>query len=194
MAASWLAQMAWDVHVIDGLQATDLTERGTWQNPLPLLPKVDFVDLATLVELQGSNAAVLVIDFSTHASYVRGHIPGAWFALRSELAQAMKSIPKADHYVLTSTPPELAIFAAAEMLQHSGKPVSVLRGGNAAWIKAGNVLEKGETHLASPARDRYKRPYEGTNIDPAAMQAYLDWEFGLVAQLGKDGTHHFWVL
>jgi hypothetical protein len=26
------------------------------------------------------------------------------------------------------------------------------------------------------------------------MQAYLDWEFGLVAQLGKDGTHHFWVL
>jgi hypothetical protein len=26
------------------------------------------------------------------------------------------------------------------------------------------------------------------------MQAYLDWEFGLVEQLGKDGTHHFWVL
>jgi len=26
------------------------------------------------------------------------------------------------------------------------------------------------------------------------MQAYLDWEFGLVDQLGKDGTHHFWVL
>lgn len=194
MAASWLAQMAWDVHVIDGLQTSDLTERGAWQNPLPLLPKVDFVDVATLVKLQRSNSEIQVVDFSTHAFYVRGHIPGAWFALRSELAQAMKSIPKADHYVLTSTPPELAIFAAAEMLQHSGKPVSVLRGGNAAWIKAGNALEKGETHLASPARDRYKRPYEGTNIDPAAMQAYLDWEFGLVAQLGKDGTHHFWVL
>jgi hypothetical protein len=23
------------------------------------------------------------------------------------------------------------------------------------------------------------------------MQAYLDWEFGLVEQLGRDGTHHF---
>lgn len=26
------------------------------------------------------------------------------------------------------------------------------------------------------------------------MQAYLDWEFGLVEQLGRDGTHGFFVL
>ncbi|CKV18274.1 Predicted metal-dependent enzyme of the double-stranded beta helix superfamily [Mycobacterium tuberculosis] len=26
------------------------------------------------------------------------------------------------------------------------------------------------------------------------MQAYLDWEYGLVAQLERDGTHHFSVL
>ncbi len=26
------------------------------------------------------------------------------------------------------------------------------------------------------------------------MQAYLDWEFGLVQQLERDGTHGFWVL
>ena len=26
------------------------------------------------------------------------------------------------------------------------------------------------------------------------MQAYLDWEFGLVAQLARDGTHGFKVL
>jgi hypothetical protein len=26
------------------------------------------------------------------------------------------------------------------------------------------------------------------------MQAYLDWEFGLVAQLARDGTHGFRVL
>jgi 3-mercaptopyruvate sulfurtransferase SseA len=72
--------------------------------------------------------------------------------------------------------------------------VLVLEGGNAAWANAGLELEKGPSHLASPPLDRYKRPYEGTNVDPAAMQAYLDWEFGLVEQLGKDGTHHFWVL
>jgi len=26
------------------------------------------------------------------------------------------------------------------------------------------------------------------------MQAYLDWEFGLVEQLGRDGTHGFHVI
>jgi 3-mercaptopyruvate sulfurtransferase SseA len=88
----------------------------------------------------------------------------------------------------------LAIFAAQEIQALTKMEVVVLSGGNSAWTKADLPLEKGATHLASPALDRYKRPYEGTSVDPAAMQAYLDWEFGLVEQLGKDGTHHFWVL
>ena len=46
----------------------------------------------------------------------------------------------------------------------------------------------------SPAADVYRRPYEGTDVAPAAMQAYLDWEYGLVAQLERDGTHGFRVL
>jgi hypothetical protein len=41
---------------------------------------------------------------------------------------------------------------------------------------------------------RYKRPYEGTDNPRAAMQAYLDWEFGLVDQLDRDGTHGFHVI
>jgi hypothetical protein len=28
-------------------------------------------------------------------------------------------------------------------------------------------------------------------VPESAMQAYLDWEFGLIAQLERDGTHHF---
>ena len=42
--------------------------------------------------------------------------------------------------------------------------------------------------------DRYRRPYEGTHNRREAMQAYLDWEFGLVEQLGRDGTHGFHVI
>ena len=69
--------------------------------------------------------------------------------------------------------------------------VYVLDGGNAAWTAAGHRLEPGETRLASPPIDRYRRPYEGTDVPDSAMQAYLDWEFGLVAQLARDGAHHF---
>jgi rhodanese-related sulfurtransferase len=41
---------------------------------------------------------------------------------------------------------------------------------------------------------RYRRPYEGTDVDTRAMQAYLDWEYGLVEQLRRDATHGFFVI
>ncbi len=70
----------------------------------------------------------------------------------------------------------------------------VLRGGTDAWRRSGRPLETGETRLASPADDLYRRPYVGANVEPEAMQAYLDWEFGLVAQLERDGSHGFYVI
>jgi hypothetical protein len=41
---------------------------------------------------------------------------------------------------------------------------------------------------------RYRRPYEGTDVAASAMQAYLDWEYGLVDQLRRDATHGFFVI
>jgi len=194
MPASWLAQMAWDVYVIDDIKATDLTEKGVWTPALPITPQIQTVDVKTASSWLESDSTTICIDLSTHANYVKGHIPGSWFALRSQFSNAMKNLPTANRLVLTSTTGELAIFAANEIQALTGSAVYVLDGGNKAWIDAGLTLEKGATHLASPPLDRYKRPYEGTSVDPAAMQAYLDWEYGLVEQLGKDGTHHFWVL
>ncbi len=194
MPASWLAQMAWEVYVLDGIRIVDLSEKGPWKAPLPTLPIIASVDALTLSGWIKTDSNTIVVDFSTHAHYMKGHIPGSWYALRSQLAEALKQIPRVDRYVLTSTPAELALFVAQEFATLSKAEVMVLSGGNAAWSKAGLELEKEPSHLASPPLDRYKRPYEGTSVDPAAMQAYLDWEFGLVEQLGKDGTHHFWVL
>jgi rhodanese-related sulfurtransferase len=194
MPASWLAQMAWDIYVLDGVTIADLAEKGTWKAPLPDLPKIKSVDAATLSAWLKKDGNTIVIDFSTHAFYVKGHIPGSWYALRSQLAQAMKKIPQVNRYVISSSPSELSVFAAQEVQALTKAEVLVLEGGNAAWTKAGLEIEKGPSNLGSPPLDGYKRPYEGTSVDPAAMQAYLDWEFGLVEQLGKDGTHHFWVL
>ena len=194
MPASWLAQMAWDVYVVDGLKASDLTEKGAWKPPLPALPKTKLVDAKTLSTWLTTDSNTIAIDLSTHANFIKGHIPGSWYALRSQLADALKNIPQVDRYVLTSSPSELAYFAAHELEKLTKAEVHVLDGGTQSWTQHGLELEKGASHLASPALDRYKRPYEGTSVDPKAMQAYLDWEFGLVEQLGKDGTHHFWVL
>ena len=194
MPASWLAQMAWDVYVIDDIKATDLTEKGPWIPSLPSAPNIQTVDAKTASSWLENDNNTICVDLSTHANYVKGHIPGSWFALRSQFSAALQNLPKANRYILTSTTGELAVFAANEIQSLTTSAVFVLAGGNKAWTDAGLEIEKGATYLASPPMDRYKRPYEGTSVDPAAMQAYLDWEFGLVEQLGKDGTHHFWVL
>lgn len=63
----------------------------------------------------------------------------------------------------------------------------VLEGGNAAWINTGLDLEKGPSHLASAPLDRYKRPYEGTNVDPAAAGiSQLGVWFGRAAEQGRN--------
>jgi hypothetical protein len=114
--------------------------------------------------------------------------------VRSDLACALQRIPPARRYVLTCGSSLLARFAAVDLAKLTQAEVWVLDGGTAAWVAAGLPVESGETHLASDRIDRYRRPYEGTNAPRAAMQGYLDWEFGLVEQLGRDGTHGFRVI
>ena len=70
----------------------------------------------------------------------------------------------------------------------------MLAGGTRAWVKAGFAQETGPSRLASQPIDRYRRPYEATNNPREAMQAYLDWEYGLVDQLERDASHGFFVI
>jgi hypothetical protein len=77
----------------------------------------------------------------------------------------------------------------ASWLAQLGWDVFVLDGG------FDGQLETGATALPPRGPEgRYKRPYEGTDNPAAAMQAYLDWEYGLVDQLARDGTHGFVVI
>ena len=78
----------------------------------------------------------------------------------------------------------------ASWLAQMGWETYVLEGGYDRGLEIGpaEVLPKPD-----PAH-RYRRPYEGTATAKEAMQAYLDWEFGLVEQLRRDGTHGFFVI
>lgn len=193
MTASWLAQMAWEVHVVDGLTAADFSEHGPWLAPLPSLPTIPRVDAALLAGWLEAGETV-VLDVTTSANYCKGHIPGAWFVLRSQLPEAFRRIPAARRYVLNCASGSLAHFAAADLQALTDAEVLVLEGGSQAWRTAAFEFETGPTRMASPPIDRYRRPYEGIDAPRDAMQAYLDWEYGLVAQLGRDGTHNFRVI
>lgn len=194
MTATWLAQMGWEVAVLEGVEPADFSVRGDWTPQVPELPATQTVSPAQLAAwLQQGKTQVL--DFTSRASYLKGHIPGAAWLLRSTLQQQGKRVlPVAERYVLTCGSSLLARYAVAQVAELSGKPVWLLAGGNAAWRIAGLPVESDKQQLLSPPIDRYRRPYEGTDVDAATMQAYLEWEYGLVGQLERDGTHNFKVL
>lgn len=200
MTASWLAQMGWEAYVVEAHPVAARSAQGASPADHPAAPSVSGITPARLAELQrDSPQDAAVIDVTTSVNHAKRHVPGAWFAIRAQLAQALDVIPAARRYVLTCGSSLLARFAALDvraLLAARGRDaeVLVLEGGNAAWFAAGLPVETGWSRLATPATDRYRRPYEGTDAPTEAMQAYLDWEFGLVAQLAADGTHHFKTL
>ena len=180
--------------MVDALTEADFSQRGPWQAPLPTPPAVNRISAPNLKSRLAEPGDVAIIDLSLHAAYRQGHLPGAWFAQRSRLAEAIENIPPAGLYVLTCTTSQQAEFAVPELAALVSDPVVVLTGGNKAWRDAGFALDTGSARIATPPIDRYRRPYEGTDNPREAMQGYLDWEYGLVEQLGRDGTHGFFVI
>ncbi len=192
MTASWLAQMGWEVYVVDAPEAA-YDEAGASPRDLPAPPDAPMIDAPSLRARLAAEEAT-VVDLGPSPAHRRGHIPGAWFAIRARLAADIGTIPGGHPLVLASPDGLLARFAAAELAARTGRAVLVLEGGTAAWAAAGYPLEAGLVRAASPPEDVYKRPYEGVDNGAGAMQAYLDWEFGLVEQLARDATHGFFVI
>ena len=192
MTASWLAQLGWEAYVLDA-PISACTEAGPWRPRLPDLPSAPTITAANLA-LRIEADDVTVVDFATSREHRRGHVPGAWFAIRARLREALDPLPEGRTLVFLSPDGSLAQLAAADAAALTSATVLVLSGGTKEWIETGRPLEPELLRMASPPEDVYRRPYEGTEHSQAAMQAYLDWEFGLVEQLRRDGTHGFFVI
>src|SRR5260370_3890637 len=150
MTASWLRRMGWDAAVLEGgLDGMEL-ERGEPAPPsesFPLAgPEPAMVPPAEL----RANPAV-VVDLALSRRHRQTHIPGAWFAIRARLAEALDKLPEGE-VVLTSEDGRLARFAAAEL--RTPRPAKVLAGGTAAWQAAGLPLDTGMGALAREPHDR----------------------------------------
>ncbi|WP_315755455.1 MULTISPECIES: rhodanese-like domain-containing protein [unclassified Bradyrhizobium] len=192
MTASWLKQMGWDVAVVgpDVVGATETEIRAARRPPLPQLG-----DTAISAEqLAADPAAWTIVDLTRSPSYKAGHIPGAHFVLASRFADDLAKLPGDGPIVLTSNDGSEAAFALADARAATTRELRVLTGGTRAWTAAGHVLESDRSSWISLADDVYKRPYEGTDNAAEAMQAYIDWELQLVAQLANDSVSNFHVV
>ncbi|MFZ2080851.1 MAG: rhodanese-like domain-containing protein [Xanthobacteraceae bacterium] len=188
MTGSWLRQMGF---AEDFLLAEVGNEPGR-----PAMPVLEnetrreaAIEAKALAELVSRNAAT-VLDLSLSRNYLAGHIPGAWFAIRTRLARALKNIAIADTVVLASEDGALAALAVTEAETLIDRPVRFLQGGNAAWQAAGRPLST-DAKMADEAVDQWRKPYERSGDTKAAMQEYLTWEVDLLPRIKRDGSLRF---
>jgi len=199
MTAHWLLQMGWnETYVLDHEPAAgELTTEAEPRYPAGFT--IPTVAAVTAAGLQTSLASTLVIDLDTSLKYRDGHVPGAWFAKRANLARTLPEMlarqPGATRVVLVSPDAEIGALTAAEIADTTGGlPVAVLSGGMKAWREAGFAGETGHVHMADPPTDVWYRPYDFKEDVEAAMRQYLDWEVDLVPQVERDGDARFSVL
>jgi rhodanese-related sulfurtransferase len=194
MTASWLKQMGWvDVAVLTA-DATD----GDWETG-PHVPRVVGLEAASAPQIDAMDlrdrlaaGKAAVIDLNLSTSYGLGHIPGAWFAIRSRLGAALAALPPNQPIVLTSPDGALAVLAVPELKAVASVPVMALAGGTQAWIAAGLPLEKGATRMADQG-DVFLSPRERGQNREDAMREYLTWEINLVNDMASDDDHRFRV-
>jgi len=189
MTASWLRQLGFDEVFV-------LAEAGS-ETEWPAAPALgdpprpeQCIDPARLSELLAGKEAT-VVDLSFSRDYRRGHIPTAWWAIRSRLDRALAKIPQRGMLVLTSEDGILAGLAVEEAVRLVDGPVRCLAGGNAAWQAAGYPLAADDPKLADEPVDLWLKPYERPNDVPDAMAAYLAWETDLLPRIARDGTWGF---
>ena len=179
MTASWLNQMGWpDVHVLD-------SEEGLPREEGPRKARVlDLTPWASVREPAGA-----VLDLSTSLRFRRKHIPGAWWAVRSRLAEATKKIAATGSLTLTSEDGTLAHLAAAEaQTLWPQSTVRVLDGGNAGWK---GEWEEGIQHATTAIDDVWYKPYDhGKDYEKHARE-YLSWEVALVDQIKREPAIRF---
>ena len=195
MTASWLAQMGWkDVHVLDGAFEGQALEKGPERETVLGLDRATAatISVAALKDALAKDE-VVVVDLETSLRYRDGHIPGAWWAVRARLAEALPKLPKKP-IVFTSPDGALARLAASEAGSVNGAPAKALEGGTRAWREAGLSLDKGTDRLADATDDVWYKPYDHGTLVEDAMRAYLTWEVGLVPQIHRDGDARFKVL
>jgi rhodanese-related sulfurtransferase len=153
---------------------------------------VRHIDWDELTYLQSQSTRTLYqYDVRLPEAYTVGHLPGFRNAPGGQLVQETdhNAPVRGARIVLTDDLGTRADMTASWLAQ-MGWEVLVLD-----WPRH-IALETGPDGSPPPRgpEGRYKRPYEGTDNAAAAMQAYLDWEFGLVEQLRRDGTCGFFVI
>jgi rhodanese-related sulfurtransferase len=188
VVATWLKQLGFDAYVLqEGASAT---------LRVPSPPAADLPALTPISAAELKNAAdagrCSVFDLRPSMSFRRAHVSGSRWTIRPRMARDAHKAH--EPVVLIADEADFARLAAIDLLEAGCRDMRRLEGGFDAWTAAGYATE------ASP-----DSPPDNACIDylffvhdrhagnRAAMQQYLAWETGLIAQLGSEDRKLFKV-
>lgn len=187
VVASWLKQLGYDAHVLEGGVRCGLVVPQSRQSTLPEVAEVSPLELQRMLEA----GKCAVFDLRPSMDFRKSHIPGSRWSIRPRVVAHTRDTRGT---LVLVADPDLAGLAAKD-LHEAGKPdVRLLAGGIDAWVDSGYGTETSPRIPADAdcidylffVHDRHAGNRE-------AMKQYLAWETGLIAQLADEDRTLFKV-
>jgi rhodanese-related sulfurtransferase len=191
MTAHWLLQMGWkDVFVLrnglDGELQSGASGLAALGESALNVPVIDALALSVAL----AKDEIVAIDVGESYSYRRARIPGSFYAMRSQLTQALARFATDTRLVFFCGDGNISRFAAADAIAIGYTNSSVLSGGRTAWRGAGLATDTcrgdDDPKLLTVTDDMWYPPYARSSKVEEAMQQYLTWEVNLLAQLERE--------
>ena len=180
LSAIWMRHLGWpQVDILkDWLGRADL-EIGP--EPAPPLPSLGEILEISPTELESalSGGGPLLLDFASSGEFAAGHVPGASWALRSQLPAILPKIlakrPMAKSLCVISPRGVMARLIARELAAMTPLSVKALAGGTVAWRAAGFPLEAGNQRRLCAIEDVDHIAASPPDPDPQRQQDHCVW-------------------
>lgn len=181
VVASWLLQLGCDAYVLEGGIKAPLAAASAAKPVLPELPMISAEELKKLVNAK----ACTVFDVGSSMAYRKAHVPGSRWSIRTRIAKDAQGAKTP--IVLTAEEVDVARLAATELRDAGISDILFYAGGAATWSKAGNpTAASADIPADRECIDYLFFVHDRHAGNRAAMQQYLAWETGLMAQLGDQ--------
>jgi len=197
MTAHWLSRMGWDVSVLRDaaplMTDTGATAAGTLFGHDDRATALSPDELSSMLSLRSCT----VIDVGESYWYRQGRIPGAFYAMRSHLRDAIGQFDPGGRIVFCCTSGAVAPYAAGDALALGFTDVAWLVGGRNAWRRAGHPTETigddDDHRLLTATDDMWYPPWARKEGVTEAMMQYLTWEVGLLETVSQETYVRFTI-
>lgn len=150
------------------MTAIEATNRGVADMPWAMLtisPTIREIDVHAL---QTRPPDAVVLDVRELQEYEHGHIPGAINIPQADLASRLDEVPRDRPLMIICQSGMRSLRAAQFLMQMNIGQVASVKGGTAAWRKAGKPVEAGDTSVREPRVTETEWMHAGARPSPQA--------------------------